>query len=300
MKANKASATAYLIAQSTILLSQSPDLSRFIPHRAAELSARFFPISTAFDRVRHWFDKTALNHRMLGGLERLTIPGIKLHYALRKKFLEETVRHAIADQFEQVVVFGAGFDTLAFRLAEEFTEVRFIEVDHPATQGAKITALGQPNSVPENLHFVPLELTGGLSLAALAQGGYCPAARTLFIAEGLLMYFTEIEVATLFAFVREQSGAGSRLAFTFMERRADGRIGFRESSRLVDLWLRVKGEPFKWSLEPDRVPEFLTDQGFDLLDLATPEFFRSHYLNRPELRYLPLAAGEFVCLANVR
>ena len=31
---------------------------------------------------------------------------------------------------KQVVILGAGFDTLALRLSEQFPSVKFIEVDH--------------------------------------------------------------------------------------------------------------------------------------------------------------------------
>src|SRR5881398_2300279 len=70
-------------------------------------------------------------------VERFSIPGIRTHYVLRKKIIEREVRAAIAERRRQVVIIGAGFDVLSFRLAAEFSLVTFKELDHPATQNAK-------------------------------------------------------------------------------------------------------------------------------------------------------------------
>ena len=44
---------------------------------------------------------------------------------------------SIDEGAKQVVILGAGFDTLAWRLSEKFESIRFIEVDHPATSKEK-------------------------------------------------------------------------------------------------------------------------------------------------------------------
>jgi Leucine carboxyl methyltransferase len=66
-------------------------------------------------------------------IERITIPGILLHYALRKKCIRELVRSALANGIAQVVILGAGFDPLSSELQGEFPTARFWEIDHPAT-----------------------------------------------------------------------------------------------------------------------------------------------------------------------
>ena len=65
------------------------------------------------------------------------LPGILLHYALRKRFIEESARAFLERGGQQLVVLGAGFDTLAARIAEERPGVVCVEVDHPATQETK-------------------------------------------------------------------------------------------------------------------------------------------------------------------
>jgi len=121
-------------------------------------------------------------------IERITIPGILLHYALRKKCIRELVRSAIANGVAQVVILGAGFDPLSSELQGEFPTALFWEIDHPATQRDKVRACSEIGT--ERVHFVAVDLSAaGLDSEALIGGGFDPAKRTFWIAEGLLMYF---------------------------------------------------------------------------------------------------------------
>ncbi|HEV7905328.1 MAG TPA: SAM-dependent methyltransferase [Pyrinomonadaceae bacterium] len=312
MKADNPSATAYLIATSTLFVAADPEAGRLIPARAAELSASFV---AARSHVARWAQRSLSRKQarpFIAALERLTIPGIQLHYALRKLYLEETARAALSESggIRQVVVFGAGYDTLALRLHETFPAVQFIETDHPATQRRKTHALAAhnnsrlprpPQETTPNLHFLPVDLTRQQLAATLANfDNYRADAPTLFIAEGLLMYLSPAEVDKLFHTIREVSSArGSRFAFTFMEPQANGHVNFRTRSRAVDAWLNWRGEVFKWGIERGALPSYLRERGFDAREIATEETLRRRYLEPNALAHLPLATGEYVCVADL-
>ena len=109
------------------------------------------------------------------------------------------------------------------------------------------------------------------------------------------MYLPEAVVANLLSSAARLSAWGSRFAFTFMERHQDGRIRFREQTRLVDCWLSWRGEPFVWGLEqshisqlaqPWKVLRVLDENDLRALDSSTGDF--------------PLAAGELICLTEIR
>ena len=74
-------------------------------------------------------------------IEGATIPGMLRHYALRKKVLRQMAQEALGHGIKQFVILGAGFDTLAFELSQEYDAVRFWEIDHPATQMQKTRCL---------------------------------------------------------------------------------------------------------------------------------------------------------------
>jgi O-methyltransferase involved in polyketide biosynthesis len=107
-------------------------------------------------------------------------------------------------------------------------------------------------------------------------------------------------VDTLFQTIRESSSArASRVAFTFMEPQANGHVNFRTRSRAVDAWLGWRGEVFKWGIERTALPLYLRERGFSLREIATEETLRRRYLEPNNLAHLPLAAGEYVCVADL-
>jgi len=65
------------------------------------------------------------------------------HYHHRKRWIENRVKDAIEDGFLRLVILGAGFDTLSYRISGDVLNTEIIELDHPATQGAKLRALEQ-------------------------------------------------------------------------------------------------------------------------------------------------------------
>ena len=226
-------------------------------------------------------------------LEHITIPGILLHYALRKKCIRGFLRAALFNGTTQVVIVGAGFDPLSFELHQEFRSARFWEIDHPATQRHKVRAC--PKIAVERLHFVPVDLGAtALDKGALLKSSFDPHQRTFWIAEGLFMYLPPDIVSSLMRTLQSLSAPGSQFVFTFMEKQSDGRIRFDSQSELVDWWLRRRGEPFLWGgtrselvevVRPWRIVRF-----FDHNDLREME---------SELTDESIARGEVICLAEI-
>jgi methyltransferase (TIGR00027 family) len=224
--------------------------------------------------------------------ERITIPGILLHYALRKKRINELALSALADGVTQVVVLGAGFDPLTSQLQREVPTAEFWEIDHPATQRHKARACSEAGI--ERLHLVAVDLSlAGLDSEALISSGFDAAKRTFWVAEGLLMYFPADTVSSLMKTLSSLSAARSQLAFTFMEKQPDGRIRFDSQTKLVDSWLRIRGEPFRWGTTRSKLSEFIRPwrliRFFDHNDLRNME---------SELRDEVIAQGEVICLAE--
>jgi|SRR6185312_4819127 len=305
MKEGRPSTTALLILRSTILLARDPQASALVPPEAVEAARRFLeeidPAGLA--QLRWRAAGSSLVRSAAFFLERFVIPGISLHYAVRKRYIEDAARQALAGGVRQLVVLGAGFDSLALRLHREFPQVLFVETDHPATQAAKRKALARWGELGGNLKLVTLDLARiDLDpaprdvLAALPE--YREEADTFLIAEGLTMYLQAGEMDALFAFLREHAGAGSRFVFTFMEPQADGRIDFPGASPWVRPWLSQVGEPFIWGIRRQHLPAYLSERGFELLDLAGAPELRRRYLSPLGLEGRELAIGEYVALAR--
>jgi methyltransferase (TIGR00027 family) len=304
MREERPSETALLIAKAMVFLSQDPRASVLVPPEAAEAYRGF--LETADPRAARlaaWAGGNALARGLAYFSESFVIPGIMLHYAARKLFLEAAARAALADLagLSQVVVLGAGLDTLALRLHRERPDVLFFECDHPATQRLKRRAFEAHRRIGANLRLVELDLgRTTLEEALLGAPGYRPEAGTLLIAEGLTMYLTAAAMDGIFAFLREHAGPGSRFAFTFMQPQAGGeRIDFPGSSPFVRPWLRWVGEPFTWGVRYGELPDYLAVRGFRLAELAGAEILRERYLAPAGLARRRLAVGEWLAVAAV-
>ncbi|PYK98225.1 MAG: hypothetical protein DME32_14600, partial [Verrucomicrobia bacterium] len=141
MQNEEASRTALLIAASLVLLHRDPKHSSLVSKTSADLCARVLKAYSTQTRLcskfvgQRWFRPIAKL------IEHITIPGILLHYGLRKRCIATLARSALVNRATQIVAIGAGFDPLSFELQRDFPTVQFWEIDHPATQRQKILAL---------------------------------------------------------------------------------------------------------------------------------------------------------------
>ena len=293
MQQEQASRTALLIAASLVLLHHDGRHSRLVSKTSSNLCARVLEKQSSQTRLfskivqQNWFRPIAKL------IERITTPGILLHYALRKKCISELARSALNDGVAQLVILGAGFDSLSTELQREFPVAQFWEIDHPATQRHKVRACSEIGV--ERVHFIAVDLgVAGLDTETLIGTGFDPIKPTFWIAEGLLMYFPAEIVSSLMKSLSSLSAAGSQLAFTFMEKQQNGGIRFDSQTKLVDWWLRVRGEPFLWGsarnelsevIQPWRVIRFFDHK--DLRGMA------------PDLSDEIIAKGEVICLAAI-
>lgn len=295
MKADRPSATALIIARSLALLARDPRTAPLVGPELGEASRAIFratPGGRPYDRALGWSWWRSFHY----AVERRTLPGIYLHYLVRKKYLEGVARRSLDHGIEQVVVLGAGFDTLAMRLHRDYPQASFLELDHPATQRLKVRAVRAACDPGNNIRFAPLELSHEpLQQAVSRSQVFRPEGRTLVIAEGLLMYFPETEVEALFRSVRL---AAERFAFTFMESSGAGPPMFAGASPRVERWLRRKREPLLWGTTQRGLEDKLRAAGFERLEVATSADLRKLYLEGSALAGEPLATGESICVAE--
>src|SRR5262245_27888222 len=293
MQHEEASRTALLIAASLILLHHDAKYSRLVSKTSAALCARVLEKHSWQTRLFSKIVRQTWFRPIAKLMQRITIPGILLQYALRKKCIRALVRSALANGVAQVVILGAGFDPLSVELQEEFPTALFWEIDHPATQRHKLRACSEIGI--ERVHFVAVDLSAaGLDREELISSEFDPAKRTFWVAEGLLMYFPADIVASLVKTLSSLSAPGSQLAFTFMEKQWNGHIRFDSQTKLVDWWLRIRGEPFLWGTTRGELAEFI--QPWRVI-----RFFDDNYLRdmQSELADDIIAKGEVICLAGI-
>jgi len=289
----QASRTALLIAASLVLLHHNPKYSRIVSKTSADLCAQVLEKHSSQTRLFSKIVRQTWFRPIAKLIERITIPGILVHYALRKKCIREVARSALANGVAQVVILGAGFDPLSSELQEELPTALFWEIDHPATQRHKVRACSKIGI--ERVHFVAVDLgAAGLDREELISSGFDPVKRTFWIAEGLLMYFPADIVSSLIRTLSSLSAPGSQLVFTFMEKQRDGHIRFDSQTKLVDWWLRTRGEPFLWGTSQSELAEFIGP--WRVIRFFDDNYFRDM---QSELADEVIAKGEVICLAEI-
>ncbi len=207
-----------------------------------------------------WSARNPLTRRLWRLVERLTHPGIIAHYWHRKRWIEMRCREAIAAGCTRVLVVGAGFDTLAWRLARDYRELELVEMDHPATQAVK-----QRSMAGTRVRLVPVDLAADAIPDEILRSG----SPTVVILEGVLMYLEPGDVGRAFRMLHGMAASEVQVVFSYMTRWADGSVGFRPGSALVDAWLSWRGEPFTWAMEPGATADFLAGSGFRIADSAS-------------------------------
>ena len=137
----------------------------------------------------------------------------------RTRFVDEQVERAIAAGCRQVVICGAGYDDRALRFRT--AGVRFIELDHPATQVDKARLLGVLGAGEPGVTLAPVDFRTDDVRAVLERAGHRASEPSLFIGEGLLVYLDRATCERLLAGLAERAAPGSVLAVS-LATHADG------------------------------------------------------------------------------
>jgi methyltransferase (TIGR00027 family) len=198
VKNEQASGTALLIAASLALMHADPVYSDAVSASSAGLATRVLEHYSSRSRFFINVLRGSWFRRLARLLERITVPGILRHYAMRKKCIAQVVREATEGGIGQVVILGAGFDSLGSDLHREFAHVRVWEIDHPATQKSK--QLGLELIDQTRFQLVPADLSGSDLKEMLSNAnGFRPDEMTIWIAGRTIDVFPRANCVAHFA-----------------------------------------------------------------------------------------------------
>lgn len=276
MKDNEASSTAYSVLQGLLHVGRQPRYQGLVPEESVAVGQEILMATEEGRRRLRQLDR-AVFKMLIPVMEALLVPGLTLHYALRKRFIEDTTLKELADGKTQVVNLGAGFDTLIWRLSERRPDITFIEIDHPATSAAKAAALGAVSAQRPNVHMVEVDFTRQTLMDQLsAAPGFAPDRPTLFICEGVLTYLTEDQVGELLGTLIALTQSPPTFVCTCVE---PMEVPDNNTGPLLGLYLRMKGEEIKWRIRHQAVAEFMARHHFSVDRIVTHRDFKKAYLD---------------------
>jgi methyltransferase (TIGR00027 family) len=299
MRDNGLSRTAVRIGRALVYAAQDPRVLPLLPEGAAGWTERLMLAAGVLKPWHVTWSRNPWFRGYVGLLERWMVPGMALHVGLRKRFFDDETRAALAAGATQVLVVGAGFDTLALRLAAERPEATFVEVDHPATHEVKRAAVERIGAPRPNLHLVGADLASvSLEQVLAGLGAWRRSRASVVVAEGLLMYLAAADVAGLLEAVRRSTAAGSRLLFSYLEHDEGGRPLVGGLGPFTRWMFGHLGEPLLWSVREGGIGELLEEHGYHLSPPAGRYDLRRRYLEPAGLGGLPLGSVERLAVAE--
>ncbi len=216
------------------------------------------------------------------------------HVVLRSRYAEDQLSLAVEDGIRQFVNLGAGYDTFACRQPSWARNLRIVEMDHPATQAAKIEHFKQMNiQFPDDVEFQPLDLENENLSEVLARTTISLKLPTFMACLGVLAYLQPDTVRGVFQSVARLP-RGSRLVFTFASKESTfARPGERSSADRA----AALGEPWLSYFDMDGIQLVLKECGFNRISFLRPAQAASrYYYGRNDL---PLPRKTHLCTAMV-
>jgi methyltransferase (TIGR00027 family) len=203
-------------------------------------------------------------------LSRLTLrflnrwsPGAQEMLTLRARLVDDLAIEMTVG-LEQIVMLGAGFDTMALRIKDVLRTVTVFEVDHPATQAVKSEALARIG-MPVNVRFVAVDFERDDFVAKLREAGFTPERRSLIVWVGVTCYLTVQAITRAMNQIAALGGAGTRLVFDYILAEViDGTSRNRDALSKARRMARL-GEPWLFGLAPEQLPDYLASFGFQLI-----------------------------------
>jgi methyltransferase (TIGR00027 family) len=220
-------------------------------------------------------DNAALRAAFIKDTER-DLDGLVTHVVYRKPWITDRVREAVEAGVDQLVILGAGCDTLSLRLAQKLAQVKVFELDREPVIDFRRRVLQEHSALAENIRLLAIDFHDQDPGAALTANGFDQNRPAVLVAEGVIEYLTGDAVERLFAFARKMGAPGSRLIFTFLAAKVyeQGDIDALRNK------LHQGGETLKFGLVPERIGQFLGTRGFRVLEMATPEKIKQEIVPR--------------------
>ena len=208
------------------------------------------------------------------------VPGyrvMRFFMAARSRFADDALAEAVDRGCRQVVVLGAGLDTLGLRNPYRAIGLHVFEVDHPATQADKHRRLQRFGPrLPTSLSLVPAVFGETDLAAALTTAGWNANEPTFFQMLGVVVYLPTATRQTLFAFIADLPTSEVVLDYTTPpesqppEGRAITVAQMAEAAKV--------GEPWLGLMAPAAITREFSDLGLSDIEDLDLQTLRQRYL----------------------
>jgi methyltransferase (TIGR00027 family) len=211
----------------------------------------------------------------------------RLFTTARSRIAEDALSEAVDRGIRQIVILGAGLDTLALRSPHGARQIRIYEVDHPATQAWKRERLAEAQlASPPWLTLVPVDFEQDDLGETLAGAGFQQNSPAFFSWLGVVPYLTRDAIGRTLDYLA--SIQNSEVVFDYMEAPQAFSEEMRDLVTKRTEQLEKLDERWASRFEPAGIAAVLRAHGFcDIEDISFDEI-RSRFGHAVQ----GLAAGQ--------
>jgi methyltransferase (TIGR00027 family) len=224
-------------------------------------------------------------------------PRLRWFIAARSRIAEEALTEAVNAGATQLVVLGAGLDTLAYRTPLA-GRLRIFEVDYPATQTRKREMLAAAAiAVPETLTYVGVDFERQTLAEALEAAGFAVAERSFFSWLGVVPYLTEQAVFSTLRYIAHLKG-GADVVFDYVNPAASVPPAGRAVHQALAAQVAAAGETMQSYFDTAALCARMRAAGFRYVDDIAPDRIAARFFPEPE-RSAPARGGHIMHAATI-
>jgi methyltransferase (TIGR00027 family) len=225
-------------------------------------------------------------------------PRMRWFIASRSRIAEDALTIAVDAGATQLVVLGAGLDTLAYR-TQLADRLRIYEVDHPATQARKREMLAAAAiAVPETLSFVAVDFERDTLPKKLQAAGFKSAERSFFSWLGVVPYLTKPAIFSTLGYMAQLPG-GAEVVFDYVNPATSiSAAAGRTAHQALAARVAAVGERFQSYLETASLCAKMRAAGFRHVDDIGPAELATRFFPEAE-RSAPTRGGHIMHASTI-
>ena len=267
VRPGEVSTTAEAVCGYRALAAQHPDPKLRNPdHLAAKLCRWRSPLPRDYGAARPVIDQGEMYASFF-------------YVNARTHYIDAALKKAAAGGATQVVVLGSGFDSRAYRFHDSHPQLRFFEVDLPATIEAKKARIAEAlGALPGYVRYAPIDFNTQNLGDVLLPLGYDPKQRSFFLLEGVVMFVVEPGNAATFDFIRRNSAPGSVVVYDYVLKQViQGDTKKLYAATYLAYSVERVGEPYIFGWTPAEATAWVKKRGFEVVeDIDHRELARRH------------------------
>jgi methyltransferase (TIGR00027 family) len=212
---------------------------------------------------------------------------------LRQRYSEDKLQRAVERGVRQVILLGAGLDSLALRRPALAQEITLIEVDHPESQRWKLARLEELRLDTPGVIYVPVDFSSENLQQRLVASGLHLGQPTFFSWLGVTQYVDREATDATLSFIASRP-RGSEVVFDFIVKNELVDARERAFSAAAADESAARGEPWLTYFDPAELEQHLMALGFKTLERLTPQLAASRYYATQPGDVTPLEAWQAV------